>query len=551
MATKFVVGLSCTAVQEVPEPKKHLLYSLEITWSDDSTSSKEVSSDDLNAFRNNLKTEVYKNKPDVVIPEVPDGKVGGFASKAKKAEKRKKNIDEFCKQIINLPHVQGKLQAIASKFETASPTITVTTTPHPTSDGSPTRKSETVSVQNHYTEAGNGNDLKISPEAKPEPEVESDDPTPESDYAEVIPDGRNVQLRIPPGGGNSKLQYVEIEIIAREKRETRDATSSPVYAEVVMQKSSSNSEWLKSAIDADDSDDDPNERKRSTPNVPPRISVASSNEHKVKDCHPSPDVTEVSEKAEVHAPEQADEMTDSAENSIVLPMKRSADPEEKARRGVFDAAMMSNFPSRTLIPLPPTHKPKKCPASSDVKLSKNELPSPDVPNICIVAISGCKNSGENTLSFKRNQRAHLLYTTDVWWFISTGDSIGWVPADFWRIVTNSKTVSGKTMAPFAPWNFGVLVREECEALLKTGNQLDFLVRESAKSAGLLVLSVKKDDTIHHFGIHVTETGFCNIGQHYFQTLHNVVLYYMKHDLFTDDKGNGCQLGRLFVRPPKK
>ena len=65
-------------------------------------------------------------------------------------------------------------------------------------------------------------------------------------------------------------------------RETRDATSSPVYAEVVMQKSSSNSEWLKSAIDADDSDDDPNERKRSTPNVPPRISVASSNEHKVK-----------------------------------------------------------------------------------------------------------------------------------------------------------------------------------------------------------------------------------------------------------------------------
>jgi len=58
-----------------------------------------------------------------------------------------------------------------------------------------------------------------------------------------------------------------------------------------------------------------------------------------------------------------------------------------------------------------------------------------------------------------------------------------------------------------------------------------------------VLSVRHADRVHHFPIVLTESGKFFIGNHHFSSLHNVIIYYSKHVLFTDDNKVSVTLGR--------
>lgn len=205
------------------------------------------------------------------------------------------------------------------------------------------------------------------------------------------------------------------------------------------------------------------------------------------------------------------------------------------------------------IPPMPSYNPPAVPSISteeSVYVNK-DWPADQSHNsneVLILALADFTSDGtDNVLSFKKGNTATLLVQSDIkWWCVRLGDKCGWVPADYWKMLTSGDCVSLNNSGK-APWFSGKLGRNECESLLmKHGQQRHFFVRESTNLAGHYALSVKYNDKIHHFPIELTAEKKYNIGNHDFKTLAAIITYYTKNALFYDDDGSGVTLGTPLV-----
>jgi len=187
------------------------------------------------------------------------------------------------------------------------------------------------------------------------------------------------------------------------------------------------------------------------------------------------------------------------------------------------------------------------------------LPSPDdmpdVPpmhcdedgEVQVTSIADYDSGTDGMLSFKKGTRATLVIQSDTrWWCVRMNGLCGWVPADYWRMISSGDCAS-LSGSGSAPWFSGKLSRSECEALLmKHGKQQHFFIRESTNLAGHYALSVKYNDVVHHFPIELTADKKYNIGKHDFKTVTNIISYYKKNPLFYDECGVGVTLGNPLV-----
>jgi hypothetical protein len=176
----------------------------------------------------------------------------------------------------------------------------------------------------------------------------------------------------------------------------------------------------------------------------------------------------------------------------------------------------------------------------------------DLGEVQVTAVADYESSSEDVLSFKKCALATLIVQSDTnWWCIKMNDKCGWVPADYWRMLTSGDCAS-LSGSGSAPWFSGKLSRNECEILLqKHGKQQHFFVRESTNLPGHYALSVKYNDRVHHFPIELTSEKKYNIGKHDFKSLTTIISYYKKNALFYDEKGNGVTLGNPLVVAEEK
>ncbi|CAH1802253.1 unnamed protein product [Owenia fusiformis] len=206
----------------------------------------------------------------------------------------------------------------------------------------------------------------------------------------------------------------------------------------------------------------------------------------------------------------------------------------------------------------------------------------------LVANRGFNKSYPCTIKFDKNDLAILVNKhPSGWWYVNIGGLNGWTPSDNWDPVevtpgeTSPKT-SPRTSPRTSPqlqrkhpvpkkrimaatrddaqklqddpksklnqefWFVGKMARHESESvLIRKGQELEFLIRESVNRVGDYTLSVKFNGKVRHFPIETTQDSKYYIGKHNFKDLAGIVRYYQSKPLFYDDKKMAVMLGKPF------
>lgn len=104
-----LVQVDCLRIEKkTVVAQKQPVYFLSLHWSDGRVSEVEKPHSAFVDLRTFLKKTFYGDRRDVQIPEVPALKKFEIGTSAKKDEKKKKWVEEFCMQLANLPEVDGK-----------------------------------------------------------------------------------------------------------------------------------------------------------------------------------------------------------------------------------------------------------------------------------------------------------------------------------------------------------------------------------------------------------------------------------------------------------
>jgi len=97
------------------------------------------------------------------------------------------------------------------------------------------------------------------------------------------------------------------------------------------------------------------------------------------------------------------------------------------------------------------------------------------------------------------------------------------------------------------WYYGSITRAQCDAILnQSGNDGDFLIRDSETNLGDYSVSLKAPGRNKHFRVHVDGALYC-IGQRKFHTLDQLVDHYQRAPIYTNKQGEKLYLVRPLPR----
>ncbi|VVC37471.1 Cytoplasmic protein NCK,SH2 domain,SH3 domain [Cinara cedri] len=180
----------------------------------------------------------------------------------------------------------------------------------------------------------------------------------------------------------------------------------------------------------------------------------------------------------------------------------------------------------------------------------------------VVALYPFTGTSDQELSFEKGDRLEILerpVTDPEWYRARNGQGqIGLVPKNYLQELSeylaqpitqavSSVQVIDKPHLVGKPWYYGTITRAQCDTVLnKSGQDGDFLVRDSETNVGDYSVSLKAPGRNKHFRVHVEGALYC-IGQRKFHTLDQLVDHYQRAPIYTNKQGEKLFLIRALPR----
>jgi hypothetical protein len=588
---KRLIAVECTAIETKLKPNKHHEYVLANTWSDGIRTQCAVPYSVFAELKARLKNDCYRNRKDVSIPDLP-AKRRDIVAAVRREDRRKKAIDDFFQEILTLPDLPEKWRILSELFGSSSTTqdesSAVLYAVVDKSKSSPAVYRLQDAVQYAELDFDDSADAKSGgkPFVVPTPTIYSevsslveplaaaaaaDSSTTDNEhlYSNVASDCR-VYENVSKGTCDTKTEIKLCKVIEKYVANTEHSQGLSVEAgDVVQVQMESGGRgyctlqcsgitvrplegWVPTSVLRPCSSPD----DKHGPDVAAASAVAAGQQEDAGP-RPAPRNFNSNNKKPIEKkfsnPQVLDItcMHDSVTSPIpVMPTSLSPTLRFQTDAGLSDEHC-ALFDSSTAASAAADNVDGKDDGSQSLPAIIRAKAVADL------TVAAAASIDPGVIPFRRGDVGELIYASDTrWWCIRTAENVnGWVPAAYWRILTEDGRVTGHSSTAAgrdddAPWMVGKLTRTACEQMMLTsGRQRDFVIRESSNLSGQLALSVLYNRKVHHFPIVPTKDAKFYIGKHHFTTVYNVVIYYTKNTLFVDDEnGQSVTLGRPFRLP---
>ncbi|XP_014285052.1 SH2/SH3 adapter protein dreadlocks isoform X1 [Halyomorpha halys] len=180
----------------------------------------------------------------------------------------------------------------------------------------------------------------------------------------------------------------------------------------------------------------------------------------------------------------------------------------------------------------------------------------------VVALYSFSSTSEQELSFDKGDRLEVIDRpqSDPEWYRARNShgQTGLIPRNYVQELSEYLTQplrdgSSNIAAAERPhlvgkeWYYGSITRAQCDAILnQSGNDGDFLIRDSETNMGDYSVSLKAPGRNKHFRVHVDGALYC-IGQRKFHTLDQLVDHYQRAPIYTNKQGEKLYLVRPLPR----
>uniref|UniRef100_A0A0A9XQY4 Cytoplasmic protein NCK1 n=1 Tax=Lygus hesperus TaxID=30085 RepID=A0A0A9XQY4_LYGHE len=182
----------------------------------------------------------------------------------------------------------------------------------------------------------------------------------------------------------------------------------------------------------------------------------------------------------------------------------------------------------------------------------------------VVALYSFSSTNDQELSFDKGDRLEIIDrpAADPEWYKARNShgQTGLIPRNYVQELSEYLTqplregsASSANIAVDKPhligkeWYYGNISRAQCDTILnQSGNDGDFLVRDSETNMGDYSVSLKAPGRNKHFRVHVDGALYC-IGQRKFHTLDQLVDHYQRAPIYTNKQGEKLYLVRPLPR----
>ncbi|XP_014253297.1 cytoplasmic protein NCK1 isoform X2 [Cimex lectularius] len=182
----------------------------------------------------------------------------------------------------------------------------------------------------------------------------------------------------------------------------------------------------------------------------------------------------------------------------------------------------------------------------------------------VVALYSFSSTNDQELSFDKGDRLEIIDRpqADPEWYKARNShgQTGLIPRNYVQELSEYLTqplregsgVAGSISAEKPhlvgkEWYYGNISRAQCDAILnQSGNDGDFLIRDSETNMGDYSVSLKAPGRNKHFRVHVDGALYC-IGQRKFHTLDQLVDHYQRAPIYTNKQGEKLYLVRPLPR----
>ncbi|KAL1123943.1 hypothetical protein AAG570_001713 [Ranatra chinensis] len=180
----------------------------------------------------------------------------------------------------------------------------------------------------------------------------------------------------------------------------------------------------------------------------------------------------------------------------------------------------------------------------------------------VVALYSFSSTNDQELSFDKGDRLEIIDRppADPDWYKARNSQgqIGLIPRNYVQpLREGSGSVGGGSLGAVniaerphligKEWYYGSITRAQCDTILnQSGNDGDFLIRDSETNVGDYSVSLKAPGRNKHFRVHVDGALYC-IGQRKFHTLDQLVDHYQRAPIYTNKQGEKLYLVRPLPR----
>ncbi|CAI4232618.1 unnamed protein product [Auanema sp. JU1783] len=158
----------------------------------------------------------------------------------------------------------------------------------------------------------------------------------------------------------------------------------------------------------------------------------------------------------------------------------------------------------------------------------------------VVGLYGFEASAQEELSFRKGEKldivGHPVHDPDWWMAKNSRGQEGLVPRNYIEVLSESPSATTNGSGGGIQnevWYFGRLTRDEADALLRSGRQGEYLVRDSESTPGDWSISMRGIEKNKHFKVQ-SVNGELRIGTRNFPDMKTLIEHYKVHPIFSSD-----------------